>query len=75
MKISTNIGTVDRAVRIFAGLGLLALVPMAVSAHLPAWGFIGLLGAVPALAGIIGFCPPYAWLRINTAQGRGPSGA
>lgn len=66
MKIKKNIGTVDRAVRIIVGAALLALVPLSITGQLSEWALLGLLGAVPLLAGIIGYCPPYALLGIDT---------
>jgi hypothetical protein len=55
-----NVGTIDRAIRAIVGLGLIALVfvgPQTV------WGWIGV---VPLVTAIIGWCPPYALLGINT---------
>ncbi len=55
-----NVGSIDRAIRIIAGLGLISLVfigPQTV------WGWIGV---VPLVTGLIGWCPPYALLRINS---------
>lgn len=60
-----NIGGIERGVRIMAGLGLTSLV------------FVGpqnlwfLLGLVPLLTGLIGWCPPYALLGINTTKSCG----
>jgi hypothetical protein len=58
--MSTNIGNIERIVRIVVGLILIALV--FVGPHTP-WGWIGV---VPLLTGLIGWCPPYALLGINT---------
>jgi len=55
-----NVGTIDRVIRAIVGLGLIALVfvgPQTV------WGWIGV---VPLATAIIGWCPPYAMLGINT---------
>ncbi len=55
-----NIGTIDRVIRVIVGLGLIALVfvgPKTV------WGWIGV---VPLVTAIIGWCPPYAMMGINT---------
>lgn len=56
----TNVGTVDRILRIIVGLGLLALV--FVGPQTP-WGWIGL---VPLATAFIGFCPAYTLLGIRT---------
>lgn len=57
-----NVGSIDRAIRAIAGIGLISLVfvgPQTV------WGWIGV---VPLATAIIGWCPPYALLGINTCK-------
>lgn len=56
-----NIGNIERVIRIVAGLGILSLV--FVGPQTP-WGW---LGVVPLATGLLGWCPPYALLGINTA--------
>lgn len=56
----TNEGTLDRTVRIVLGLGLLSLA--FVGPQTP----IGYIGAVPLLTGLIGFCPLYKIVGLNT---------
>ena len=58
--MSRNEGNIDRALRIIAGLALLALV--FVGQQTP-WGWIGI---VPLVTGLVGFCPLYRLLGINT---------
>ena len=55
-----NEGTLDRAVRIIAGLGILSLV--FVGPQTP-WGWVGL---VPLVTGLVGICPAYGLLGIRT---------
>lgn len=55
-----NVGSLDKVLRIVAGLILIALV--FVGPQTP-WGWIGL---VPLVTGLIGFCPLYKILGINT---------
>ncbi len=55
-----NSGTVDRAARVIVGLALIAL---AATGTIGAWGYIGV---VPLLTGAIGFCPAYAIFGMNT---------
>lgn len=55
-----NSGTVDRAIRVIAGLILIAL---AATGTIGVWGYIGV---VPLLTGAIGFCPAYAIFGMNT---------
>jgi len=55
-----NVGTIDRAIRAIAGIGLISLVfvgPQTV------WGWIGV---IPLATAVFGWCPPYAMLGINT---------
>lgn len=55
-----NIGSVDRALRIIAGIVLIAL---AATGTVGWWGW---LGVVPLLTGVFRFCPLYTLLGINT---------
>jgi hypothetical protein len=55
-----NEGTIDRALRIIAGLGILSLV--FVGPQTP-WGWIGL---VPLVTGLVGVCPVYSIFGIRT---------
>lgn len=57
---ATNEGTLDRALRIALGLGLLAIV--FVGPKTP-WGWFGL---VPLATGLLGSCPLYSILGIST---------
>jgi len=58
--MTQNIHKVERAIRIVVGIGLASLA------------FVGpsnpwfLLGLVPLLTGLVGWCPPYALLGIST---------
>jgi hypothetical protein len=56
----TNEGTVDRAIRVVIGVALLSLTM--VGPHTP-WGFLGL---VPLATGVLGFCPLYRLVGVNT---------
>ncbi len=58
--MTTNEGTLDRAVRVVAGLAILSLTVIGPQSL---WG---LIGAVPLLTGIFGFCPAYRLLGIST---------
>ncbi len=55
-----NEGTADRAVRALIGIGLLAIV--FVGPKTP-WGWLGI---VPLATSLIGWCPAYTLLGINT---------
>ncbi|MFN3302428.1 MAG: DUF2892 domain-containing protein [Roseateles sp.] len=56
----TNVGGIDRVLRILAGLVLLGL---ALTGTIGVWGYIGL---VPLATGVLGSCPLYSVLGFNT---------
>lgn len=56
----SNVGTVDRMLRIIVGIGLLAMV--FVGPQTP-WGWLGL---VPLLTGLLTTCPVYSLLGWNS---------
>jgi hypothetical protein len=58
--MKTNEGTIDRALRVIAGLVLIAL---AATGTVGVWGWIGI---VPLATGLIGWCPAYTLLGFNT---------
>ena len=58
--MKSNVGGIDRVLRIAVGLVLIAL---AVTNTVGWWGW---LGAVPLATGLMGWCPPYAIFGINT---------
>ncbi len=60
MKV--NEGTVDRAIRIVVGLGLIGLAIAGIGAP---WTWIGL---VPLVTGAVGYCPAYTILGMNTCS-------
>jgi hypothetical protein len=62
MKV--NEGSFDRTVRVILGAGLLALAFVG-----PKTPF-GYLGLIPLLTGLVGFCPLYALLGLNTCPVR-----
>lgn len=62
----TNEGTLDRALRVIVGAGLVSLV--FVGPQTP-WGWIGV---VPLTTGLIGSCPLYSLLGINTCRLKQP---
>lgn len=58
MKV--NEGTLDRTVRVLAGIALIAL---AYTGTIGPWGYIGI---VPLVTGALGMCPLYSLLGIST---------
>lgn len=57
-----NIGGTERIIRVVLGL---AIVSLAFIGPASPWAFLGL---IPVLTGLIGWCPPYALLGINTCK-------
>lgn len=55
-----NVGGIDRALRIVAGV---ALIGLTVAGTIGAWGWLGI---VPLATGLVGFCPIYPLLGLNT---------
>ncbi len=64
-----NVGGLDRGLRIVVGLVLIAL---AATGTVGWWGWIGV---VPLLTGLVGGCPAYSLLGINTCAVRKNDGA
>ncbi|MCM8855839.1 MAG: DUF2892 domain-containing protein [Candidatus Thiodiazotropha sp.] len=62
--MTQNVGGIERIIRIIAGVAILA------------WGFllsdpinwIGAIGAVPLLTGLVSFCPLWTLFGINTKK-------
>lgn len=63
--MKTNEGGIDRIVRIVVGLVLLGLMAMGTI------GWWGWLGVVPLATGLIGWCPAYTFLGMNTCSIKG----
>ena len=59
-----NEGSIDRGLRIVVGI---ALVAAAASGTLGPWAWLGL---IPLATGIVGNCPVYRLLGINTCPRR-----
>lgn len=55
-----NAGGIDRALRVIAGLVLIGLT---LTGTVGVWGWVGV---VPLLTGLVGFCPAYTLLGVNT---------
>jgi membrane protein implicated in regulation of membrane protease activity len=58
--MTSNVGGIDRILRIAIGLVLIAL---AATGTVGWWGWLGI---VPLATGAIGWCPPYALLGFST---------
>lgn len=58
--MKSNMGSIDRSVRIIVGL---VLVGLALTGSVGWWGW---LGVVPIVTGAIGNCPLYSIIGVNT---------
>jgi len=58
--MKSNVGGIDRILRIVLGLVLIGLT---LTGTIGVWGW---LGVVPLATGAIGWCPPYAIFGWNT---------
>lgn len=63
--MAQNIGMIDRLLRVVVGLALLAYALQFIGVGSP-YSWLGWFGAVPLLTGLIGNCPAYSLLGINT---------
>jgi len=57
-----NEGTIDRLLRTGLGVALIAMV--FIGPQTP-WGWLGL---VPLITGVVGFCPLYRLVGVNTCK-------
>ncbi|MDF3193474.1 DUF2892 domain-containing protein [Pseudomonas sp. 1928-m] len=60
--MQANVGTLDRSLRIAAGL---ILIGLSLSGVIGLWGLIGI---VPLATGLFRFCPVYPLLGISTCK-------
>lgn len=63
--MKSNMGTIDRGLRILVGIVLIGLT---LAGTIDVWGWVGV---VPLLTGSLGLCPLYSILGINTACKKG----
>lgn len=63
--MKTNESKTDRIIRVIVGIILLALGFFGVVGGALLW-VAYIVGAILVLTGIVGFCPLYALLKINT---------
>ncbi|PUE06675.1 hypothetical protein B9Z51_12020 [Limnohabitans sp. T6-5] len=60
--MNQNIGGIERIVRVLVGL---VMVGLTLAGQIGVWGWLGL---VPMATGLIGWCPPYSLIGINTCK-------
>lgn len=62
--MQTNVGTIDRIVRIVAGVGI---VGATYANMLPIWGYVAV---VPVVTAFVGFCPIYTMFGLSTCPAK-----
>lgn len=60
---TANVGLSDRAIRTIVGLGLIGF---AVSGDRTGYEWLGWIGVIPLVTGLVGMCPIYSLLGYNT---------
>jgi hypothetical protein len=65
----TNMGTIDRAVRLAVGI---ALIAYAIPVGFPSagWNWVGWIGVIPLLTAAVGSCPLYMMLGVSTCPAK-----
>lgn len=58
-----NVGSTDRAIRAIAGLAIIGA-----GVYFQSWW--GAIGGILLLTALIGWCPPYALLGINSCKAK-----
>lgn len=62
--MKANVGGIDKLLRLGGGA---ALVALAATGTIGVWGWIGV---VPLATGLLGWCPAYTLLGLNTCPAR-----
>jgi hypothetical protein len=63
--MNANVGLVDRVARVMIGLVLIAFaVPLGFPQT--GWNWLGWIGVVPVITGLLGTCPLYTVLGLST---------
>lgn len=65
--MTTNVGTIDRVIRVIIGL---ALLWYAVLAAPTGYNWIGWIGVIPLVTALIGNCPLYSILGVSTCPAK-----
>lgn len=59
--MKTNVGSVDRIVRLVLGVVIILL-----GIYFKSWW--GIIGIVPAITGLLNFCPAYSLIGVSTKK-------
>lgn len=61
-----NVGSIDKVIRIIGGIVLLSLI-FILEGNARWWGLIGL---VPLVTGLVGWCPAYSLIGVSTCPAK-----
>ena len=65
----SNVGSIDRVVRIVVGLVFIAYaIPLGF--HQTGWNWTGWIGVVPIVTAIFAYCPVYALFGMSTCPAK-----
>lgn len=64
--MSTNVGSIDRILRIVVGLALILFAVTGVPAT--GYNWLGWIGVVPLLTAALGWCPLYTLIGVKTCR-------
>lgn len=63
--MTVNMGLIDRVIRVIVGILLIAYaIPIGFAST--GWNWVGWIGIVPLVTGLIGNCPLYTLLGLST---------
>ena len=65
--MNTNVGTIDRVIRVILGIALLWYAMFAASSG---YNWIGWIGIIPLVTALVGVCPLYSVLGISTCPAK-----
>ena len=67
--MTTNVGTIDRILRIVLGIVLIAFALGFIAPGAP-YAWIGWIGVVPLLTALVGSCPLYKVVGLSTCPAK-----
>lgn len=65
--MQANMGLIDRLARVVIGLVLIAYA-LKFGFSDTGWNWVGWIGIVPILTALVGYCPAYSILGLNTCS-------
>ena len=63
--MTTNVGNLDRVIRVLIGLALLAWA-LGIGIPRTEWSWVGWIGVIPIATALFGYCPLYSLLGVSS---------